>query len=104
MSKNTKIICSMFAAIVIIVIMPFFLARGAEFEGSDNAGSEMVEEISGGTYEPWFTPVMETAIGGELSGELESLLFCLQTGIGVGVSAFSFGYLVARKRYSQEDK
>ena len=60
----------------------------------------MVETIRGESYEPWFTPVLEQMIGGELPGEVESLFFCLQTGLGVGVIAFGFGYLVARKKYS----
>ena len=30
---------------------------------------------------------------------MESLFFCIQTGLGVGVLAFGFGYLVARKKY-----
>ena len=62
----------------------------------------MVEEIQGEAYEPWFTPVLETLLGGELPGEIESLLFCIQTGVGVGVLAYSFGYFVARKKYSAQ--
>ena len=50
------------------------------------------------SYEPWFTPVLELFLDGELPGEVESLFFCLQTGIGVGVLAFGFGYLVGRSR------
>ncbi|MDY3971860.1 MAG: energy-coupling factor ABC transporter substrate-binding protein, partial [Clostridia bacterium] len=52
--------------------------------------------------EPWFEPVLETAIGGELPGEMESLFFCVQTGIGVGVIAFIMGRFVERKKH--EDK
>ncbi|MDR2868884.1 MAG: cobalt transport protein CbiN [Deferribacteraceae bacterium] len=83
-----------------ISFIPLFALKGAEFAGSDNAGSEMVNEVSGGEYEPWFTPVLERFIGGELPSEVESLFFCIQTGIGVGILAYSFGYLVARKKYS----
>ena len=82
--------------------MIVFLAPGAEFGGSDDAGSRMVEEIQGEAYEPWFTPVLETLLGGELPGEIESLLFCIQTGVGVGVLAYGFGYFVARKKYSAQ--
>ena len=42
--------------------------------------------------------MLEQVLGGELPGEVESLFFCLQTGIGVGVLAFGFGYLVGRSR------
>ncbi len=44
----------------------------------------MIEEING-EYEPWFTPVLEKYIDGEIPGEIESLLFCIQTALGVGV-------------------
>lgn len=102
MSKNTKIVVALLLAVVVIMIVPFFLDPGAEFGGSDDAGSQMVEQIQGEAYEPWFTPVLESAIGGELPGEIESLLFCVQTGIGVGILAYGFGYFAARKKYSKE--
>ena len=75
-----------------------FALRGAEFGGSDDAGGIKVAEITGEDYEPWFTPVFEQLLGGELPGELESLLFCVQTGIGVGVIAFFLGRFVERKK------
>lgn len=102
MSKNTKIVVALLAVALVIIIVPFFLDPGAEFGGSDDAGSQMVEQIQGQSYEPWFTPVLETAIGGELPGEIESLLFCVQTGIGVGILAYGFGYFRARKKYAKE--
>ena len=64
----------------------------------------MVSEITGSEYKPWFTPVMERWIGGELPGEVESLLFCVQTGIGVGVIAFFMGRLVERRKIENEKK
>ena len=100
MSKNQKIAVASLLAVVLIALVPLFALKGAEFGGSDDAGSQMVEAIRGESYEPWFTPVLEQIIGGELPGEVESLFFCLQTGLGVGVIAFGFGYLVARKKYS----
>lgn len=99
MSKNTKTVLLLLVLAVLIAIVPLFVVKGAAFGGSDDAGSQMVAEITGTEYEPWFTPVLETILGGELPGEVESLIFCLQTGIGVGVIAFGFGYLVARKKY-----
>ena len=42
--------------------------------------------------------MFEQLLGGELPGELESLLFCVQTGIGVGVIAFFLGRFVERKK------
>ncbi len=100
MKKNTKIVWMIIVAIVLLALVPLFWLKGAEFGGSDDAGSRMVEEVTGRAYTPWFTPVLETMIGGELPGEVESLFFCIQTGIGVGIIAYCFGYLVARKKYS----
>ena len=98
MKKRTKVILIIMLTSV-IALGPLFLLQGEEFEGSDMAGTEMVYEVTDEEYEPWFDPILETLIGGELPGEMETLFFCIQTGIGVGVLAYFFGYLVARKRY-----
>ena len=103
MTKNTKTVLILILAIILIALVPLFALKGAEFGGSDDAGSVMVEEISGTEYEPWFTPVLETMIDGELPGEVESLFFCIQTGIGVGIVAFCMGRLVERKKWMKED-
>ncbi len=103
MSKNKKTVLVSLVLVVLIAFLPLFLIKDAEFGGSDDAGSQMVEEIRGEAYEPWFSPVLETALGGELPGEVESMLFCVQTGIGVGIIAYCFGYLVARKKYKREE-
>lgn len=99
MKKNTIIVIAIIVAIILIAFIPLFALSGAEFGGSDDAGSKMVDQVTGTEYEPWFTPVLETWIGGELPGEVESLFFCIQTGIGVGIIAFAFGYLVARRKF-----
>ena len=103
MTKNTKTVVILLVIAALIAIVPLFALKGAEFGGSDDAGSEMISEIKGEEYEPWFTPVLETALGGELPGEIESLLFCLQTGIGVGIVAFVLGRFVERKKWQDKD-
>lgn len=100
--KRKQTIAVLLVLVCLIAIIPLFALKGAEFGGSDDAGSQMITEIRGTEYEPWFTPVMEAAIGGELPGEIESLLFCLQTGIGVGVIAFFMGRLVERKKWQDK--
>lgn len=99
MSKNAKTVMILLIAAVLIAAVPLFALRNAEFGGSDDAGSVMVEEIQGEEYEPWFTPVLENILGRELPGEVESLIFCVQTGIGVGVIAFFMGRFVERKKW-----
>lgn len=96
--KNRTTVITLLVIALLLVVGPFIALRGAEFGGSDDAGSEMISEITGTDYEPWFEPILETAIGGELPGEIESLIFCVQTGIGVGVIAFLMGKFTERKR------
>lgn len=102
MSKNKIIVIVLIIAAILIALVPLFALKGAEFGGSDDAGSVMIEEITGG-YEPWFTPILESMIDGELPGEIESLFFCLQTGIGVGIIAFIMGRLVERKKWMPKE-
>lgn len=104
MSNTKKTVISLLIVAVLIALIPLFTLKGAEFGGSDDAGSKVVSEITGTEYKPWFKPVMETLIGGELPSEVESLLFCVQTGIGVGVIAFLMGRLVERNKIENQKK
>lgn len=100
-SKNKTLVVILLIIAALIAIVPLFALKGADFGGSDDAGSVMVEEIHG-EYEPWFTPVLESILGGELPGEVESLVFCIQTGIGVGILAFFMGRFYERKKGSSK--
>lgn len=101
-TKRTVIILLVIA--ILIAAVPLFVLKDAEFGGSDDAGSKVVSEIKGEEYQPWFTPVLETFIGKELPGEVESLIFCIQTGIGVGILAFFMGRFVERTKYEKEQR
>ena len=98
-SSKTLVIILIIVSLLLIIV-PFIARKGAEFGGSDDAGSQMVDEVTGREYTPWFTPVLERFI----PGEIESLIFCVQTGIGVGIISYCFGYLVARKKYMRQDE
>lgn len=97
-----KQIILMLIAILLIAFIPLFALKDAEFGGSDDAGNNVIQEVDSG-YEPWAAPILENMIGGELPGEVESMLFCVQTGIGVGIIAFCMGRLVERKKHQKED-
>ena len=96
-----KTVIAAIVAIFLIAFVPLFVLKDAEFGGSDDAGSVVVEEVDS-SYEPWATPVLEQLLGGELPGEVESLLFCIQTGIGVGIIAFIMGRFVERKKWMKD--
>lgn len=97
-----KTVIAVILAILLIAFIPLFISRNAEFGGTDDAGSTVVEEVDS-SYEPWAAPLLERILGGELPGETESLLFCIQTGIGVGVIAFFMGRFVERKKWMKDD-
>lgn len=101
--KKTAFVVAILLLIALLVVSPLVFLPGASFGGSDDAASQVVERVQGGSYTPWFTPVLETLLGGELPSEVESLIFCLQAALGSGVLAFGFGYLVARRRYAGKD-
>lgn len=103
-NHNKRLAVILIIAIILIALVPLFTLKNAEFGGSDDAGSQMVNEITGSEYEPWFTPVLENALGRELPGEVESLFFCVQTGIGVGIVAFIMGRLVERKKWMKDEE
>ena len=103
-NHNKRLAVILIIAIILIALVPLFTLKKAEFGGSDAAGSQMITEITGSEYEPWFTPVLENALGRELPGEVESLFFCVQTGIGVGIVAFIMGRLVERKKWMKDEE
>ena len=88
--------------ILLAVFAPLFWLKNAEFGGSDDAGSVVVEEVDP-DFRPIAAPVLEVLLGRELPGEVESLLFCVQSSIGVGVIAFIMGRFVERKKQGRDD-
>ncbi|MEM1578954.1 MAG: energy-coupling factor ABC transporter substrate-binding protein [Archaeoglobaceae archaeon] len=65
-----------------------------DWVGTDEIAQEVVAEINP-DYKPWFNPVFEP------SGEIETLLFCIQVAIG----ALILGYILGSLRHgrSRED-
>jgi len=71
--------------VIVLLVIPFVVAGKGKFVGSDDQGSDMIEQLRPG-YQPWFHSLWTPP-----SDEIESFLFCVQTGIGVGVIAYVFG-------------
>lgn len=85
-------------AVVVLAIAPLFLVREAEFGGADGEAEAAIQEIDP-NYQPWFSPLVEPA-----SGEIESLLFALQAGLGTGVIGYVIGlYRGKRERQVMQD-
>ena len=83
--------------VVLLVTIPLMLLGNSEFGGSDDAGSTVVEEINGG-YTPWFESFWEPP-----SGEVESLLFCVQSAIGAGICGFVLGRISRKPKASASE-
>lgn len=47
-----KTVIALIIAIFLIAFVPLFVLKDAEFGGSDDAGSTVVEEVDS-SYEPW---------------------------------------------------
>ncbi|HAT4264821.1 TPA: energy-coupling factor ABC transporter substrate-binding protein [Clostridium perfringens] len=96
--KNKRVLTNviLLLLVVFITIIPFFVAKNGEFDGSDDQAEEAITQIDK-NYEPWFSPLFEPA-----SGEIESLLFALQAAIGAGVIGFGLGYLKGKKKVNDE--
>lgn len=92
-----KKVITLLVIILLIAFIPLFALKDAEFGGSDDAGSQVVEEVDS-SFRPIAEPILEKMLGHELPGEVESLLFCVQSSIGVGVLAFFMGRFVERKK------
>ena len=102
--KNNKLLVAVLLILaVFIAFAPLFMLKDAEFGGSDDKGNSLIEETDP-DYEPWAAPILEVILGGELPGEVESMLFCVQTGIGVGIIAFLMGRFVERKKWMKDEE
>ena len=89
--------------VLLIAFIPLFALKDAEFGGSDDAGSQVVAVVDSG-FEPIAEPILEKMLGHELPGEVESLLFCIQSSIGVGIMAFFMGRFVERKKLGKDNE
>lgn len=84
-------------AAVIIVVVPLIFLQDAEFAGADGLAEEAITEIDP-DYVPWFDSLIELP-----SGEIESLLFCVQAAIGSGVVCFILGRMTAKPERQKEE-
>ena len=58
-----------------------------EWGGADGQAGDVISQLTGGTYQPWFQSIYAPP-----SGEIESLLFALQAAIGSIIIGYFLGY------------
>lgn len=80
--------------IVLAIIVVFGAAFAAvsltgdhEWGGADGQAENVINELTDGSYQPWFDSVWEPP-----SGEIESLLFALQAAFGAIIIGYFLGY------------
>lgn len=93
MKKNLLLI----GIVVLIATIPLAMFGGAEFGGADGQAEDVISEINP-NYEPWFESFWEPP-----SGEIESLLFSVQAGLGAGFIGYYIGYLRGKKSRDGKD-
>jgi cobalt/nickel transport protein len=102
-NKTVLLVVILVVLAAAIIFLPYLFLPDAEWEGSDDGGAEMVEEIAGDGFEPWFDPLIETAIGDELSEAAETWLFVLQGAIGAAVLIVCFAALSKRRKLAENE-
>ncbi|SDG71075.1 energy-coupling factor ABC transporter substrate-binding protein [Desulfosporosinus hippei] len=84
--------------VVLLAVLPLYVAGDAEFGGADGLASDAIMELNA-DYTPWFESLWEPP-----SGEIESLLFALQAAIGSGFVFYYIGYSKGRQGQNKRDQ
>lgn len=96
--QNKKFSIYLHIILILVIIslasIPLFMAKDAEFLGTDEIAEEAILELNK-SYIPWFN-----AINKPKSSEIESLFFSLQAAIGAGILGYGLGRL---KGYTKKE-
>lgn len=94
MKKNTWLTILVVLVVIALAVVPLLIHPDAEFGGADGEAEAAIGEIAP-DYQPWAASLIEPK-----SGEVESLLFSLQAGIG----GLIVGYALAYYKYGRKNK
>lgn len=92
MSNKAKNVVILLLLCIIIGVVPLIFIRNSEFGGSDDKAESAISELNP-EYQPWASSIIELP-----GSETETLLFCLQAGLGGGVIGYCFGILKERTK------
>ncbi len=76
--------------IIVVFIAAFAYVSSTqthEWAGADGQAEDVISELTGGTYQPWFHSIYTPP-----SQEIESLLFALQASVGSTIIGYFLGY------------
>lgn len=94
--KNNKrfflINMALIAGVLILAIIPFFVAGDGSFAGADDTAKKIVSQMRP-DYRPWFSPLWEPP-----SPEVASLLFVFQGALGAGFVGYYIGYQRGKRK------
>ncbi len=92
--KNKKIALNggLILCVILLAVLPLITLKDAPFSGADGQVADHIQEIAP-DYVPWFSSPFRPP-----SGEIESLLFAVQAGIGTGIIGFGLGYLYGKRK------
>jgi cobalt/nickel transport protein len=62
-------------------------SQNHEWGGADDQAKDVISDLTGGTYIPWFQSIYTPP-----SGEIESLLFAIQAAVGSLIIGYFLGY------------
>jgi cobalt/nickel transport protein len=77
-------------AILVVFIGAFAYVSSTgnhEWSGSDDQAGNVIDKLTGGSYQPWAHSIWTPP-----SGEIESLLFALQAAFGAIIIGYFLGY------------
>jgi cobalt/nickel transport protein len=69
-----------------------------EWSGADTQAENVISQLTGGTFQPWFQSIYTPP-----SGEIESLMFALQAAIGAIIIGYFLGYYRALAKMKAAD-
>jgi cobalt/nickel transport protein len=69
-----------------------------EWSGADTQAENVISQLTGGTFQPWFQSIYTPP-----SGEIESLMFALQAAIGGIIIGYFLGYYRALAKLKAAD-
>ena len=86
----------------ILVFMAAFVYTSStgnhEWSGADAQAENVISQLTGGTFQPWFQSIYTPP-----SGEIESLMFALQAAIGGIIIGYFLGYYRALAKLKAAD-